>query len=211
MARPVPVSCRIVGMTAAGNGDAGRLDPVLEEALQQLRAFTYRRRRLQTTATPRRRPRPSRSQLAVLREYIRLTAHVRLEDRDRSLADPSAAPEPSTSSSTSSITATPGTPKRSRLGHHPRLHRRGRPTARRVRARRQGRNAVPYAARSLRSARHHPLARGRRETPGRICGGKWVTTTVGDDPLLVRREYLLANRRLYLVLSRSPGRTTIRE
>ncbi len=77
-------------MTAAGNGDAGRLDPVLEGALQQLRAFTYRRLHLRTAATPRPRPGSSRSRPAALREYIRLAARISLEDRERSLEDPSA-------------------------------------------------------------------------------------------------------------------------
>jgi hypothetical protein len=39
-----------VAMPASSHGDAERLDPVMVEALKQLRSFTYRRRRLQSTA-----------------------------------------------------------------------------------------------------------------------------------------------------------------
>ena len=39
-------------MPVSGDGDGRRLDPVVEEALKQLRSFTYRRRRLISTAKP---------------------------------------------------------------------------------------------------------------------------------------------------------------
>jgi hypothetical protein len=74
-------------MAADSSDNAVRLDPVLVEALKDLRSFTYRRRRLQSTA-------PVLSGLpgpppGVL-DVVKALAHLRIEDRERSLDDPGA-------------------------------------------------------------------------------------------------------------------------
>lgn len=62
----------------------------MEEALKQLRSFTYRRRRLISTAKPSQRrarsPFTPHTALAV----VRSVAHLRPEERDKSLDDPGA-------------------------------------------------------------------------------------------------------------------------
>jgi hypothetical protein len=74
-------------VAAESSDDAQRLDPVMVEALKQLRSFTYRRRQLQSTAPVMGHPSsPGRGVLDV----VKAVAHLRLEERQRSLDDPSA-------------------------------------------------------------------------------------------------------------------------
>jgi hypothetical protein len=73
-------------MPASSNGDAERLDPVIVEALKQLRSLTYRRRRLISAASPR----VMTSRLSQAAEVVWLLAHARIENRKKSLSDPAA-------------------------------------------------------------------------------------------------------------------------
>jgi hypothetical protein len=79
---------RTIAVVAAGSSDdAQRLDPVLVEALKQLRSFTYRRRRLERTAPVMGHPSsPGRGVLGV----VKALAHLRPEAGQRSLDGPGA-------------------------------------------------------------------------------------------------------------------------
>jgi hypothetical protein len=85
-----------VGGTAGPGSDAPRLEAVVEEALKQLRNFTYRRRRLLIASTRpgsqwrwRRRSVPELIWNSVP-ELLCNMPRVRLENRQRNLADPAA-------------------------------------------------------------------------------------------------------------------------
>lgn len=73
-------------MTSDCNGDVVRPDPVLVEALKQLRSFTYRRRRLQSTALVF----IGLSGPPGVKDVVKAIAHLRIEDRERNLEDPGA-------------------------------------------------------------------------------------------------------------------------
>ena len=75
-------------MAAESSDAAQRLDPVLAEALKQLRSITYRRRELQSTA-PMMMGYPSSPGRRVL-DAVKAVTHVRLEERQRNLDDPAA-------------------------------------------------------------------------------------------------------------------------
>lgn len=76
-------------MGAYGDHAATGLDPVLEQALSDLRSFTYRRRRL-IVNVPGASRRERRSSAGRVLCVIRYLADVRREDRDKSLNDPGA-------------------------------------------------------------------------------------------------------------------------
>jgi len=77
-------------MPVSGDGDGRRLDPVVEEALKRLRSFTYRRRRLISTAKPSQRRARSPFTRPTALDVVRHVAHLRPEERDKSLNDPGA-------------------------------------------------------------------------------------------------------------------------